>query len=210
LIEERVLSLDISTKTGWASIVSGDDIELEDYGTIAPIHQPDGVYPEVFVDWAYLCFGEIERLIDRFAPDVLVIEETVAGSKGVYSQKILEFIHFLVAKFIKETKIKAIYLLTGEWRSLVGCKMTKEESKHNKAVKEYKEAHGDTRIARNSEGKRIGKLTKKHINVRRANEVFGKFLKTPLRKKDEDTADSLLLGYCYHLRRMKNEQKSLG
>jgi hypothetical protein len=83
--------------------------------------------------------------------------------------------------------------------------MTKEESKHNKKVTAYKAAHGDTKVAYDENGKRIGRLGKKHINVRRANEVFGKFLKTPLRKKDEDTADSLLLGYCYHLRRIKNE-----
>ena len=80
--------------------------------------------------------------------------------------------------------------------------MTKEESKHNKAVKKYKEKNA-TSIAYDEKGKRIGRLTKKHINVRRANEVFGQYLKTPLKKKDEDTADSLLLGYCYHLRRIK-------
>ena len=85
--------------------------------------------------------------------------------------------------------------------------MTKEESAHNKYVKEYKEKH-NTEIARDINGKRIGKLTKKHINVRRANEVFGKFLKKPLIQKDEDTADSLLLGYCYHLRRTKENGKS--
>ena len=206
MIEERILSLDMSTKTGWASMVSTKDgIELEEYGTIPAIHAENisGQYPHNYVDWAYECFAKIAELVDRFAPDVLVIEETVAGSKGVYTQKILEWIHFLVAKFIKETNIKAIYLLTGSWRSEVGCKMTKEESKHNKKVKAYKEAHGDTKVAYDENGKRIGKLGKKHINVRRANEVFGKFLKTPLRKKDEDTADSLLLGYCYHLRRIK-------
>lgn len=203
MIEERVLALDISTKTGWASMVSGPTgILLEAYGTIPQIHTPEGLYPASFVEWAYKCFGEVEKLIDQFAPDVLVIEETVAGSKGVYTQKILEFIHFLLAKFIKESSIKAIYLLTGEWRSQVGCKMTKEESKHNKAVKKYKEEK-QAKIAYNESGKRIGKLTKKHINIRRANEVFGQFLKEPLRKKDEDTADSLLLGYCYHLRRTK-------
>ena len=36
-------------------------------------------------------------------------------------------VHFLVAKFIHETKIKVSYLLTGEWRVLTGCKMNKEE-----------------------------------------------------------------------------------
>ena len=188
-------------------MVSGPNgIVLEAYGTIPQIHMPLGKYPSSFVDWAYQCFGEVEKIIDQFAPEVLVIEETVAGSKAVYTQKILEFIHFLLAKFIKESSIKAIYLLTGEWRSQVGCKMTKEESKHNKAVKKYKEKN-KAKIAYNESGKRIGKLTKKHINIRRANEVFGQFLKEPLRKKDEDTADSLLLGFCYHLRRIKeNEQ----
>lgn len=206
MIDERILSLDISSKTGWASLVSTKDgIELEEYGTLPQIHEPEGLYPHNYVEWAYLCFSQVEQLIDRFAPETLVIEETVAGSKAVYTQKFLEWVHFLLAKYIKETNIKAIYLLTGSWRSETGCVMTKEESKHNKAVKKFKEEHG-SRLAYDSKGKRIGKLTKKHINIRRANEVFEKFLKKPLKKKDEDTADSLLLGYCYHLRRIKNDK----
>ena len=206
MTDERILTLDISSKTGWSSMVSTQNgIVLESYGTSPQIHEPDGQYPLNFLVWVDLCFEYIVRLIDSHAPDVLVIEETVAGSKAVYSQKFLEWMHYRLAKLIKETNIKAIYLLTGAWRSEVGAKMTKEESKHNKSVKKYKEAHG-TKIAYNEAGKRIGKLTKKHINIRRANEVFGAFLKTPLRKKDEDTADSLLLGYCYHLRRIKYEQ----
>lgn len=203
MIEERILSLDMSTKTGYASVVSGPNgIVLEAYGTIPQIHTPDGAYPESFIDWANAVFDKIYELIDCFAPDVLVIEETAAGSKAIYTQKILEWIHFLVAKFIKETKIKAIYLMTEQWRRETGCKMTKEESKHNKQVKSYKEKNS-TKIAYSESGKRVGRLTRKHINVRRANEVFGEFLTVPLRKKDEDTADSLLLAYCYHLRRMK-------
>jgi hypothetical protein len=120
--EERVLSLDISTKTGWALMVSGDSITLESFGQMAQIHTPNGAYPESFVDWAYQCYIKIAELIDRLAPDVLVIEETSAGSKAIYTQKILEFIHFLVAKYIKETKIKAIYLLTEQWRRETGCR----------------------------------------------------------------------------------------
>lgn len=203
-MSERILSLDMSTKTGWASMVSDTDgIVLEAYGTLPQIHEPQGTYPCNYVRWAFACFGQIEELIEQHAPDVLVIEETVAGSKAVYTQKILEWIHFLVARYIEQSKIKAIYLLTGAWRSEVGAKMTKEESKHNKKVTAYKAAHENTKVAYDESGKRIGKLTKKHINVRRANEVFGDYLRIPLRKKDEDTADSLLLGYCYHLRRMK-------
>ncbi len=200
---ERILTLDISSKTGWASMISSDSgIKLEEYGTLPVIHEPPGKYPSNYVIWAYAVFEEIEKLINKYVPDVLAIEETVAGSKAVYSQKFLEWCHFLLAKYIKESNVKAVYLLTGAWRSEVGAKMTKEESKHNKYVREYKKKN-NTKVVRDINGKRIGKLTKKHINIRRANEVFGAFLKTPLRKKDEDTADSLLLGYALHLRRLK-------
>lgn len=205
MTEERILSLDMSTKTGYASMVSTKDgIILEAYGTSPQIHDPNGVYPQAFVDWAYSCYANIYELIERFAPDVLVIEETAAGSKAIYTQKILEWIHFLVAKFIKETNIKAVYLMTEQWRREVGCQMSKEEKKRNKSVREYKKKK-NTKIAYNEAGKRIGIITRKHVNIRRANEVFGEFLAVPLRKKDEDTADSLMLGYCYHLRRLKLE-----
>lgn len=202
-MSKRILSLDMSSKTGWSLLVSNDaDFVLEGYGQIEQIHTPDGQYPDNFVDWAYLIFAEVTRLIDTYAPDVLVIEETAAGSKQVYTQKILEWAHFLLAKLIKECHIEAVYLLTEQWRREVGCVMSTEEKKRNKAVKDYKEDN-DTKIAYDTKGKRIGKITRKHVNVRRANEVFGAFLKTPLRKKDEDTADALLLAYCYHLRKTR-------
>jgi Holliday junction resolvasome RuvABC endonuclease subunit len=204
MLTERVLSLDISSKTGWACLVSHEDsFELEQCGTIPQVHEPEGVYPYNFVDWAYKCFTEIVKLIDRFAPDVLVIEETTAGSKAIYTQKILEWVHFLLAKLIKDTKIKAIYLMTEQWRRETGCQMTKEELNHNKKVREYKDKH-NTKIAYNAEGKRVGKIGRKHVNIRRANEIFGQFLPNLLRKKDEDTADALMLAYCYHLRKLRS------
>lgn len=199
--QERVLSLDISTKTGWALIVSQDDTyDLERYGQVPKIERPDGPYPASFVDWAYICFGKIEALIEELHPDVLIIEETAGGSKSAHSQKILEFIHFLVARYVKDTSIKNVYTMTEVWRRETGCKMTRSERKHNDDVKKYKEKKG-TNIAYDENGKRIGRLSRKHINIRRANEVFGSFLSTPLRKKDEDTADALLIAYSYHLRK---------
>lgn len=206
---KRVLSLDMSSKTGWSLITSADEgYSLVESGIIAKSSEPAGKYPANYVDWAYQVFGEISKLIERLKPDVLVIEETVAGSKQVYSQKILEWIHFLVAKFIKESNIEAVYMLTGTWRSEVGCIMTKEERNKNKAVREFKaKVQKETGVkpmaAYDINGKRIGLVNKKHVNIRRANEVFEKFLKKPLQKKDEDEADAMLLAYCYHLRRTK-------
>lgn len=200
---DRILSLDISTKTGWALLVSDDQsYVLEAWGHIQKTAEPDGQYPGNYVDWAYQCFGEIVKLIDSHQPDVLVIEETASGSKNLYSQKILEYIHFLVARLIRDTGIRVMYLLTEEWRRLSGCQMSKEESKHNKDVKKFKEKN-KTSIAYDTNGKRIGKLTRKHINIRRANELFGSYFKVPLKKKDEDTADALLLAYTFHARKTK-------
>lgn len=198
---ERILALDVSSKTGWAVLISDkDSLVLETYGRLEQTSLPDGSYPDSFVDWAYICYGYILELIERYHPDVLVIEETAGGSKNNFSQKILEWIHFLLAKFIKETNIRSVYYMTEEWRRIAGCKMTKDESKHNKDVKKYKEKN-KSKLAYDVEGKRVGKLTRKHINIRRANEIFGEFLSEPLRKKNEDEADALLLGFSYHIRK---------
>lgn len=200
---ELVLSLDISTKTGWALIESTPEGPiLKAYGVEKPISEPDGEYPSNYVYWADMCFNKIMWLITEYSPDALVIEETGKGSKNVYSQKILEYIHFLVASHVAETKIKAIYVMSGTWRSETGCVMTKDEKLKNKEVRAYK-AKNETKIAYDISGKRIGIVGKKHVGVRRANEVFGKSLSKPLIRKDEDIADSLMLAYCYHLRRMR-------
>lgn len=204
-MSERVLSLDISTKTGWACIESSPtSFTLVDTGQIAKTSEPEGQYPSNYVEWAYSIFGEIYKLIETYQPDILVIEETAGGSKNARSQKILEYIHFLVAKFIRETGIRCIYLLTEQWRRETGCQMTKEELKSNRKVAEYKKKN-DTSIAYDASGKRVGKITRKHVNIRRANELFGQWLEAPLRKKDEDTADALMLAYAYHARRLRNQ-----
>lgn len=186
-------------------LLQDKDVLLVDFGQNTPIPETVGMYPENYVLWAHECYDAIITLIDKFNPTVLVIEETASNSKSVFSQKILEWIHYLVAKYIKESKIKAVYIMSGQWKSETEAKMTKDESKRNKDVKEYKKKN-NSKYAYNKDGKRIGKITRKHVAIRRANEIFEKFLKTPLRKKDEDAAESLLLGYCYCLRRIKHEQ----
>lgn len=203
---ERVLSLDISTKTGYALIVSSNDgIFLESYGTLPKISEPIGLYPSNYIDWAYQCFEKILELIDRFAPEVLVVEETSKGSKNAMSQKILEFIHFLLAKFIKETGIKSVYVMTEQWRREIGCQMSKVEKDRNKEVRDYKKKN-NTNIAYDKNGKRTGLIGRKHVNIRRVSEIFADQLIRPLKRKDEDLADGLGLAACYHLRRIKNEQ----
>jgi hypothetical protein len=193
----------MSTKTGYAFFTLDDkDMVLHEFGQNTQIPESPGAYPENYLVWAHACYDAILTLIKKYNPDTLVIEETSSNSKSAYTQKILEWIHYLVAMYIKESKIKAVYVMSGQWKTETGVLMNPAEKKRNKAVREYKKKH-DTSIAYDQNGKRIGLVTRKHVAIRIANETFGKYLKKPLLKKDEDTAESILLGYCYCLRRMK-------
>ena len=206
---EHILALDVSTKTGWAAATStGSGIDLLDYGTVPQIHKPEGGYPGVYIDWSVLCFNEIKKLIDKFEPQVLVIEETSKGSKNAMSQKVLEYIHYNLAFYIKESGIKSVYVLTEQWRREIGCVMNDAEKVKNKEVrgfkKEFEKKNGKkTAIAYDINGKRIGLVGRKHVNIRRVSEIFAGQLKAPLKRKDEDLADGLGLLACYHNRRLK-------
>jgi Holliday junction resolvasome RuvABC endonuclease subunit len=217
---KKVLALDVSTKTGFAFMESSSSgIKLIDYGTLEQIHTPEGSYPGSFVKWAYLCFGEVSKLIEKYKADVIVIEETSAGSKAIYTQKILEYTHFLLAKFFVDNDIDVHYTKTEEWRRATGCIMSKEEKKLNAKVSKLKskqkaEILQDESLTEEQrekklksvrakmDGKIVGRTGRKHVNVRRANEILGPQLRVPLKKKDEDQADACLLAVAWHFGRL--------
>src|ERR1700722_10258374 len=203
MTEEKILALDVSTKTGFSvGITSNLGIKLLDYGQIPAIHEPIGFkYPSSYVIWAYECFQSVLDLIKKYEPNVLVIEETSKGSKNAMSQKILEFTHFLIAQYIKDSGIKSVYIQSEQWRREIGCKMSDKEKARNKEVRDYKKKN-KSKYAYDINGKRIGIVGRKHVNIRRANEIFGDQLKEPLRKRDEDLADSLGLLAAYYYRQL--------
>jgi Holliday junction resolvasome RuvABC endonuclease subunit len=178
-------------------------MQLEAYGQVDKIPCPDREpYPGSYVTWAYKCFEKVEELIEWLKPDVLVIEE-ITKSKNAMSQKFLDFLHFIVCKFIQETGIKNIWYQTGEWRREVGSHMNEAEKKRNKEVRKYKKEHKSKLAYDITTGKRIGMIGKKHVTIRLINDVFKDQLKEPLKRKDEDTADAIALSYCYHLRKQR-------
>jgi Holliday junction resolvasome RuvABC endonuclease subunit len=201
MVAERVLSLDLSTKTGYSLLVSSDEgMSLEAYGQLEKISCPeDEPYPGSYITWAYQCYEKIEALVEWLKPDVLVIEE-VTRSKNALTQKILDYIHFLVCKLIQETGIKNIWFQTGEWRKEVGSFMNASEKDRNKEIKAYKKRTG-AKLARDINNKVIGKITKKKVTIRLINEVFKDQLKRPIKGTEDDTADAIALTYCYHKRR---------
>lgn len=200
----RVLALDISTKTGFAVVdIDGNKFNLIVAGTLEKISEPSmPKYPVNYLHWARACFVHMKQLVEAYNPDEFVIEETAKGSKNNMSQKIVEFIHHELALFFEQTdksgkNYPRTYFLTEEWRRICGCVMNDSEKKQNAEVRKQKKK-GKT-VCKNEEGKRIGLIGKKHVNVRRANEVYN----LELILKDEDRADALLLAYAHFLNKQK-------
>lgn len=191
----KVLALDISTKTGFAvGTIEGQQLVLVEWGAVKKIDKPDSPYPKDYLEWSRAVRDELVKIIDAHRPDIIVIEETSRGSKNAMSQKILEYIHYLVASHIVSENYNTKYYMTGEWRNIVGAKMTSAELKKNAQSRKIKLKTG-AKLARDENNKIIGKVTKKHVNVRKANEIFNLDLKV----KDNDLADALLLLKAYHI-----------
>ena len=88
MASERILALDMSTKTGWACmILDGQNVNLVEFGQNIPIPETIGIYPENYVLWAHACYDAIITLIDKFKPDVLVIEETASTANQFIRKK---------------------------------------------------------------------------------------------------------------------------
>jgi len=169
----KVLGLDISSKTGYALI---DDGFLKDKGLLkSPI--VINVLGENFaiLDRASKMADLIFNLIKNNKPDYIYIEQTNAG-KFRTSQKLLEFTHCVLLQHIVKHNLqdRVRYVDTSKWRSKLSIKLTKEERKHNKSVKEKK--------AR-------GKITTKHLSVKWANKTYNLNLKI----KDNDIADAIAI-----------------
>lgn len=200
-MKTRILALDMSTKTGYAVVdIEGDSFKLIADGTLEKESEPEGDYPINYLEWSGKSFNHIEKIIEKYNPDEFVIEETAKGSKNNMSQKIVEFIHFELALYFRDVdnnKRPRTYYLTEEWRRIVGCKMNDAEKKQNAEVR--KQRKKGIKVCKDQDGKRIGIVTKKHVNVRRANEVYS----LDLILKDEDRADALLLAHALFLEKIK-------
>jgi Holliday junction resolvasome RuvABC endonuclease subunit len=205
-LKTKVLALDMSTKTGYA-VVSMDETgyELIESGTLPKESEPEGDYPVNYLEWSGKCIGHIIKLYEKFLPDELVIEETAKGSKNNMSQKIVEFVHYELALCLEKGGIMEdlprTYYLTEEWRRICGCKMNDAEKKQNAEVR--KQRKKGIKVCKDKDGKRIGIIGKKHVNVRRANEVYG----LDLILKDEDRADALLLAHALYLTKYEKKDE---
>lgn len=187
------LVLDISTSTGWA-IFSGDKGAkpvLIDYGTVANAKKIKeyGQYPWSYILAARDMVAEFHSLIKLYSPDCLIIEET-NKARSRYTQKILEFMHALFLDDLQPTAFKEVfYINTSDWRRNQNCNLSPEDKKQNARLSRAKKSGKSKKDV----GIR-GKITPKHVAIRRANEEFPQL---NLIVKDDDIADAIMMGLAF-------------
>lgn len=207
---QRLLALDLSSKTGWAlwkSTSLSEDKPLQPY-TLAEygllklglgILEHPGAYPQNVKRAAWAMSDKVIELIHRVQPTHVVIEDTVPGRQAL-SQRFLEWLHYVVLAEIESdiplSRAPAVvYLRTGEWRHTVGLASTKKDRDNNRMAKKLKELAKTSPELAKQKKKELGirgKRTKKHYAVDMVNALW----KLDFKVKDNDIADAILLGWA--------------
>lgn len=203
----KLLVLDISGSTGWAYFDTAKQPAPLDYGVIVLSKRARdyAAHP-----WGYyLAAKALARLLaDKvrgFLPlDYIVVEET-NGARARFTQKFLEYCHyaFLVEYHhlwpdptdeLPLDTSKLIYINTSEWRKVTTTHLTKEEKNQNARLSRHKrkaKAKGE-KLDKKMLGI-AGRITIKHVAIRRVKELFG----IDLMAKEDDIADAILIGVAY-------------
>jgi len=197
----RILSLDISSSTGWALLDTELGPSSLEHGSI--------VLPERARDYAEHPWGYYEAALDlarllmlrisSFRPnlDVVVVEET-NGARNRFTQKFLEYCHFaFLHAFMDEYEgesLKLVYLNTSEWRKVTDTRLSKEEKNQNAKLSRHKRKAKSNGAKLDKKALGIaGKITIKHVAIRRVKELYG----IDLLCKQDDDADAILLVHAY-------------
>jgi hypothetical protein len=192
------LSLDLSSRTGWA-VWYGH--ELQDFGLIEEIipefksnirsfRDFPSQYPENYIVSIERILLRVEEILAKY-PISLIVTEHTEGSSFRFSQKYLEWLHLAFwQKFSKNYKIK--YLLNKDWRQETNCYLKRwpEFDQHNKLYAKIKKKT-KTRVIKH-EGKRIGRMDQKKLSIHIANILLKKLEKQTI--KDDNIADAINIG----------------
>jgi hypothetical protein len=178
-----LLALDISTHTGWAVF---NDKKLLDYGVLnikiddlnfKPDPSKSPKYPKNILNASSGMLYLIKELLDKYSPKIVICENTTKGRNRHY-QRCLEWFHKDIIDYFVDHEQAFVYMDPSEWRFILDMRLSKDDKKNNREV---------------SLGKKRGRITKKHLSVRMANNLFSLNLKI----KDNDIADALMLCWAY-------------
>lgn len=176
-----ILSLDLSTNTGWAILeypsgkllshglleVSVDDFNVNNRPETRP------TYPLNIKEASDKMALQVYNLALGFSPKLVVIENTVIG-RNRNTQRLLEWIHKSTFDLLS-TDFRVLYLDPSQWRKILELRLSKEDKAKNAQVKQ---------------GLIRGRITQKHLSVSRVNAKFNLLLKL----QDNDVADAINLG----------------
>ncbi len=197
----KVLVFDISGSTGFAEFDSENPAKPLSYGVIT-LDKPAkkyGAHPWGYILAAHDLAEKMTKKMLEVQPGVVVIEET-NGARARFTQKFLEYCHFALLRNIARVcepligMPEVVYVNTSDWRRKMDAWLTPEDKRQNARLSRNKRKARDagTKLDKKALGIR-GRVTVKHVAVRRANELFG----LDLIAKDDDVADALLIGSAY-------------
>jgi len=132
-----VLSLDISSKTGWSVFNDG---KLSSYGQEVSLVSggEQGDYPLNLIRAAKKQAKFLAEKAKECKAYFVVIEETNLG-KNRYSQKVLEFFHCVIVDAIAcacgKDGLQIKYMDSSEWRGALGLALSSEQRENNKKLK---------------------------------------------------------------------------
>lgn len=133
----KLLALDLSTNSGIAFFEGPSLKEMFNIKSKVVGDENASNYPFNYLNMARIVANEISKVIDKFRPDFIIIEETNLASNR-YHQKQLEFIHCCVSQVLEEKKQKfnlnVVYVSTSSWRPTLGIIMNKGQRSNNKEV----------------------------------------------------------------------------
>lgn len=181
----KILALDLSTQTGWALFSEGlyhtsgtlDKVVIEDFNVNNYPNKSDK-YPQNIINAINIIITQIEnKILELKGVDLIIIEQSTKG-RNRHTQKFIEWMHLLIYLFITKRGLPIKYTDVSEWRRITKLKLTKEDKENNKKV---------------SQGKKRGRINKKHLSTRLVNQIFNlnKIL------KDNNECDAILLGASY-------------
>lgn len=198
----RLLSIDMSTHTGWA-LFRTDGLLLQ-YGTydvpidgfkaeIKTFRDYPKQYPGNLIDAAHRQLKAIQKLVHQLEPHYVVVEET-NKSRQRFSHKALEYMHFALAEhMLGRSDVEFKYLTTKCWRDVVKCyiKHWPEYAKWNGKVGRLKAKAVPTKAGAKVaklDGKIVTRIDQKKLSVILANEHY------KIEIDDDNIADAINMG----------------
>jgi hypothetical protein len=206
----NILSLDLSTHTGWAYFEEGRlvrvgkiDSKILDYKSNIKSYLDIPIqYPWNIINVANKIAEQCGDLAIKFNYPNIVIEET-EGSSHRISQKTLEFIHFAVLQNLRNlmpygtaSNFPIRYLLNRDWRNISKCYVSQwpEMVKYNKLITKAKKTAKPNKagaIVAKIDGKIVSKWNAKKLSVYIAKLEYPEFADQIV---DDNVSDSILLG----------------